>query len=99
MADRPICRIRRCTRLRLATYPITFKPPPLSTAIERVPSELFVDQLAEQQVIFIDLSRLLSCIDRRTGHAGQNALLYYRHRFSLSNPPWPDHDRLIPDFF
>jgi hypothetical protein len=42
------------------------KRPPLPTAVERVPCELFVDQWAEQQVAFIDRPGFLLRIDRRT---------------------------------
>jgi hypothetical protein len=48
-----------------------------AAAVERMPCVLFVYQVTEQEVTFIDQPGLLLCVDRRAGNSRQDALPDY----------------------
>jgi hypothetical protein len=70
-----------------------------ATAVKWVPGVFLVDQMAEQQITFINLSRNFPPINRCPADTCQQALPGYRHPFLLPHPSLADYNRLIPDFF
>ena len=93
-------RIRRYTRL--AVNPVATMQQVhhhLSAAVERMARVFLIDQALGHFAKLDRHDRSAFGLDRRTRHAGQNALAFLRQIGMNADPTVPDHGRLIPYFF